>query len=250
MPTLAALPADLASSVDALRADLSAIFGTRLRSLVAYGARLFPPTLTARPVRRLPLNTLALVDALSLDDLQACAARADAWRGAEMAMPLLLSEHEFLRSLDVFPFEYGDIIARHIVVSGHDPFEGMSPPADDLRHACERQAKSHLIHLREGFLETGGRGADLADLVSASAVPFATLVAHVARLRGRDDSSVDALVRGIEDVAGVKRAAARDVLALVPGTRLGNDDGKRIYPDYLATVEALVTYLDAWKQPA
>jgi len=247
MPTLAALPADLVSGLDSLQADLAAIFGTRLRSLVAYGVRLFPATWTAHPGRAIPLNTLALVDACSLDDLQACAARATAWRRAGLAMPLLLSEHEFRRSLDVFPFEYGDIVARHATVSGPDPFEGVVVGPEDLRRACEAQAKGHLIHLREGFIETGAQAGDLSNLVAASSGPFATLIAHVARLRGRDDSSLDALVRGIDDVPGVRRAAVRDVLGLVNVSRVGNDEGKRLYPDYLASVEALVSFLDTWK---
>jgi len=247
MPTLSALPADLAAGLGVLRADLTAIFGTRVKSLVAYGMRLFPATSTSRPAGASPLNTLALVDTCSLDDLQACATRSAGWRRAGLAMPLILSEHEFRRSLDVFPFEYGDIIARHVLVSGTDPFEGVAVPPDDLRRACEAQAKSHLIHLREGFIETGGQAAGIANLVAASSGPFATLLAHVSRLKGRDDSSLDALVHGIDDVAGVRRAAVRDVLAMVNVARVGDDEGKRLYPDYLASVEALVSYLDTWK---
>ena len=58
---------------------------------------------------------------------------------------------------------------------------------EDLRRACETQIKSHLVHLREGFIESGGRPQAIADLVAASAPAFAALLRNVARLNGGDD---------------------------------------------------------------
>ena len=88
-----------------------------------------------------------------------------AWHDAGLATPLLLAAHEFGRSLDAFPLEFGAILADHVVVAGSDPFDGLRVDAADLRRACEVQARSHLLHLREGYLETRGRGDALADLI-------------------------------------------------------------------------------------
>ena len=49
----------------------------------------------------------------------------------------------------------------------------------DVRRACEVQARSHLLHLREGFLETRGRSDALADLIVQSAAAFAALVGSI-----------------------------------------------------------------------
>src|SRR6185295_16401084 len=92
----------------------------------------------------------------------------------------------FERSLDAFPLEFGAIIADHAVVAGRDPFEGLAIEPADLRRACEVQARSHLLHLREGFLETQGRGDAIAVLVVRSAAPFAALLGSLARLQGLD----------------------------------------------------------------
>jgi hypothetical protein len=80
--------------------DLERIFGARLHAVVAYGWQ---------PQDLLP--SLVLVDALSLDDLSACAARTAHWRRAGCATPLVLTPREFSRSLDAFPIEYGEILA-------------------------------------------------------------------------------------------------------------------------------------------
>ena len=54
----------------------------------------------------------------------------------------------------------------------------------DLRRACETQIKSHLVHLREAFIESGGKPGAVASLVKASAPAFTALLRNVARLTG------------------------------------------------------------------
>jgi hypothetical protein len=92
-----------------------------------------------------------------------------AWRRERLATPLILPEDEFRRSLDAFPLEFGEIVRVHERVFGDDPFAGIAVTREDLRRACETQIKSHLLHLREGYLESGGRPEAVAELVAASA---------------------------------------------------------------------------------
>ncbi len=92
----------------------------------------------------------------TFQDLTACAPRTRDWRRAGAAVPLLLSREEFLRTLDVFPVEYGGIIANHQLIAGENMLAGLQVSEADLRRGCELQVKSHLIHLREGYVETGG----------------------------------------------------------------------------------------------
>lgn len=246
MPSLPAVPAELAGAVEALRSDLTGIFGPRLRALVAYGARLFPSPATVPTARKVRLNTLALLDTLRVEDLPVCGARADAWLRSGLRVPLLLGHAEFVRSLDAFPFEYGDIIARHVLVAGEDPFEGLAAAPADLRRSAEQQAHSHLIHLRGGFVEACGRGEAVADLLRASAVPLATLLGHVVRLRGRDDSTLESLAAGVQDVPGVAVQVCRDVLSLVHDPAVADDDARRLFPAYVETVTNLVQWVDRW----
>jgi len=246
MPSLPAVPAELAGAVESLRTDLSGIFGPRLRAIVAYGARLFPSPASVPSARKARLNSLVLLDAVRLEDLQACAGRADAWLRSGLRIPLLLGHTEFVRSLDVFPFEYGDIIARHVLVAGEDPFAGLAALPADLRRSAEQQAKSHLIHLRGGFVEASGRHAEIADVLRASAVPFATLLGHVVRLRGRDDSTLESLAAGVQDIPGVTVQVCRDVLSLVHDPAIADDDARRLFPGYVETVTGLVHWLDQW----
>jgi len=229
-----------------LERDLRDIFGSRLQSFVVYGQH--APTPADHPGHHdaHPLvHALAIVETLTADDLRACAQRVTAWHDEGIATPLLMASHEFARSLDVFPLEFGAIIADHSVVSGPDPFSGLRIEAADLRRACEVQARSHLLHLREGFLETRGRPDALAVLIVDSAAPFAGLLASIARLQGAaaDGSAVRRHAERALDVPG---GIVAEVMRLATVKEISSADAVRIFPDYLDAVERLVKYVDAW----
>src|SRR5262249_17737040 len=158
--------------------DLREVFATRLLSLVAYR--------TAPGVARSDTSTLAVVEGLSVDDLRACSRRVESWHESGLATPLLIAAHEFERSLDAFPYEFGAILADHVVVAGVNPFEGLRVDPADMRRACEIQARGHLLHLREGFLETRDRGDALAELMTRSLAPLTLLIRSLVRLDGGD----------------------------------------------------------------
>lgn len=228
------------SAAAALAADLRNIFSSRLRSLVVYGARIDGDDAA-------PLTCLALVDSIALSDLEACARMASHWERHGLAIPLILPEQEFHQSLDTFPLEYGEIIRAHEVVVGTNPFEGASIAREDLRRACETQIKSHLMHLREGFIESGGQPQAVARLVAASAPAFAALLRNVGRLSGagmvnRSEATL-AGARAAELPAGV----VNDVLTLERQATMPTTDAARLFPDYLAAVEQLARTVDAWR---
>jgi hypothetical protein len=221
-----------------LARDLRAILQERLRALVVFGAHA-----TGSPGADDPVHTLALVQALEFSDLDACAHRAGTWRRRGLAAPVLLPVEEFARSLDAFPLEFGAIIAHHAPVYGRDPFEGLTVHAEDLRRACEVQVRAHLLHLREGYLETGGEPGGIERLVRNSAAPLLTLVTNLAALDGSDGPPE--LGAFVERAAGDAAPALRDVLALAYD-QLPTTDAARLFPAYLAATERLTAYVDRW----
>lgn len=227
-------------AAESLAADLRSIFADRLKSIVAYGSHL-DGDLEA------PLTCLALVTSLGADDLQACASHARRWARSHLATPLLLTEHEFRRSLDAFPLEYGEIIRSHVRVAGDNPFAGLEIAEADLRRACETKIKSHLVHLREGYIESGGRPGRVAELVTASAPGFTALLRNVARLNGVHSSDrADATRQGAR-AAGLPEHVVAAMLALDQKPATAGVDAARLFPEYLAATEQLARTVDAWR---
>lgn len=228
--------------VDRLRSDLGAIFSTRLLSLIVYGSHA-----SGAAARDVPIHTLALVDGLSFADLDACGRVSSRWLADGLAVPLIISRAEFARSLDAFPFEFGAIIDSHSVVHGPDPFEGLSVSDTDFRRACEVDLKGHLLHLREAYIERHGELEGIADLVEASAPALRTLVANVVRLDGRRAPAEASLSAYLARTLGPAHERVLTAVLSLTRSSTGAGDAARLFPDYLAAVEALAAYVDAWK---
>jgi len=227
-------------AADTLTRDLGGIFRGRLLSLVIYGGQVDGDA-TA------PLQGLALVSSLTAADLEACAHLSADWTRAGIGTPLILPDGEFRASLDVFPLEYGEIVRAHTLVHGADPFTGVVISPTDLRLACEAQAKSHLLHLRQGYVQSGGKLPAVARLVAASAPAFAALLRNVGRLTGVQASDRMEATRQGARAAGLPEDTVSAVLALEHPSALPASDPARLFPAYLAAVERLAAVVDQWR---
>jgi len=243
----------LPDAIGALERDLRDVFRERLQSIVAYG-------LHARKERaphdhgvhddegRGLAQTLVVVENIVHDDLRACAVRAASWHEGGLATPLVLAAQEFARSLDVFPLEFGAILADHTIVFGKNPFDGLNVDANDLRRACEVQARSHLLHLREGYIETRGRGDALAVLIVRSAPAFAALLQSIARLQGVTAHDPESAGRHAERTLAVPGGIVSDVVKFASVTEISSADAQRLFPAYLDATTRLVGYVDGWSR--
>jgi hypothetical protein len=244
-PASAPLSARQRDALQALVADLTRVFGSRLRSVVAYGQD-HKTTLDERA------HALALVEQLTTDDLRQLVPNTREWIKRGLAVPLILTHHEFARTLDVFPLEYGDIIASHVVITGTDPFAGIRAADPDRRRACEHAAKSHLIHLREGYLETGGEPSRISRLIADSAPAFRTLLTHIVRL----ERSVEvtgtvgddhALAAEVETIIRVPGSLVDEVLSSVRGVSTIGDPSL-LLTRYIEAMEDIWRFVDGWRR--
>jgi hypothetical protein len=183
-----------------------------------------------------------------VDDFVRLAALASGWERRHLAVPLLLSPGDLARSFDAFPLEFSQILARHVLIMGEDPFAGATIERGDLRRACETQVRSHLLHLREGYLQTGGDPRKVAQLVEGSAVALRALLVNIARLHAVHPRSADALLHFLEQHLAAASAGLRPVVLI--GTRhdsLRGPDVAEILPRYLDSMEQLARLVDEWR---
>jgi hypothetical protein len=217
--------------------DLIEIFGKRLESVVAYG----------RPHAG-PQAILVLASSLTVEDLDDCAARTARWRREGAATPLMVTRDELARSLDAFPIEYSEIIDTARLLHGRNPFDGSGIHAEDVRRACEVQVKSHLLHLRENYLEMGGRSTEIAELVRESSPAFALVLRRLARLDGDAADTHAELDSWAARRIGLDARVVGDVLALSGSGPSSGVDAQRLFPEYLRAVEALARFVDSWRR--
>ena len=243
---------DIPAAVHTLDRDLREVFGGRVQTLAVYGVHTHESERGAaghghghgQPSL---VHTLAVVDSVGSEDLRACASRLESWHDAGLATPLVLAADEFARSLDAFPFEFSAILADHAIVSGRNPFESLRVETADLRRACEVQARGHLLHLRQGYIETRGRGDALAVLIVRSAPAWASLLQNVARLQGLATHDRAAAARHVERALNVT-SGVEHIVSLVGVKEISTADALRLFPAYLDAAERLTKHVDQWRE--
>jgi hypothetical protein len=216
-------------ALDDLAADFARIFGVRFEALVAY----------TEP------HAVAFVTTLTAGDLDACGALADTWHRHGLRTPLVMTADEFRHSLDAFPLEYQAILDAHVVIAGTPPFTGVAINQQDVRRACEAQARGFLIHLRQGWIDAAGHHDRLAACLAASASPLRNLLTNSARLQARPGSPGD-LPAFARDVVRMPADLVTAVLALEHAP----DRALSLVPrmgEYLAACERLWEFVDAWR---
>jgi len=211
-------------------ADLRRVFGDRYVALVASG----------------PGAAAAFVAAIRADDLDALGSLAETWHRDGLPTPLVMTPDEFRRSLDTFPGEYQALIDHHVVIDGTSPLAGAAVSPDDLRRACEAQARGHLIHLRQGWIEAGAHHHGQADLLVRSAAPLRQLLMNLARLQGESPGDDAALAGFAQRVAGMPESLVVAILSLTHAPHRAHTLLPRL-PEYLAASEGLWAFIDAWR---
>jgi len=194
---------------------------------------------------------MALVDTLAFRDLVACLPFTESWQQRGAAVPLLLTGRELQRTIDIFPLEYAGILADYTVVRGTDPLRGVAIPVEDVRRACEAQAKSYLIHLRESFLESHAETTRVARVIVASAAPLRTLLTNIARLPDGGlpqpvHLSDEALANMAEQRMQVPAALVHEVLQTSAHGHSAITDPTHLLARYVDAAEKIWAYVDRW----
>ena len=135
------------------------------------------------------------------------------------------------------------------MIGDDDPFDSATVDVADRRRACELQAKSHLIHLRESYLESGGDARVISSLIAASSEGFRRLLVNLVLLAAPEGTEgLDDLPRTAEQHFSVPADLTREVLAAA-GTRPSTiADPTALLARYVSAVERLWEFVDAWKR--
>ena len=190
-----------------------------------------------------PGAAVAFVNSIAPDDLAALGSLTESWRREGAAVPVVMTPDEFRRSLDTFPAEYQALLDNHVVIDGTSPLEGVTIARDDLRRACEAQARGHL---RQGWIESAAHHHGLADLIARSSAPLRQLLRNLARLHGESPADTAALAAFAERTAGMPASLVSSILDLEHAPHRGHTLVDRL-PEYLAASERLWAVIDAWR---
>ncbi len=154
------LPDSLSAGLARYTATVARLAGERLVSVVIFGTVLTPDWRAPRPIHHAIVTT---TDDLPLVIELGRGLRSEA-RKLGLAAPLLLTPELIRTSLDTFPLEWLEIGTCHEVLTGSDPFMGLTCEREPIRLQCEREGTTLAMTLRQRVLRLGGLRVPLDDL--------------------------------------------------------------------------------------
>lgn len=234
-------------TLDELVTQLRSAYGAPLRSVVLYGSAVAGEHMKNHPAARSDYNVLVITDEVPMARLREISAALRAWREGGNPAPRTFTTAEWRSSADVFPMEYADLIERHRVLYGDDPFPGIAVDARDLRLQVEREALGVLLRLRQGVLLAGVDAGEQLKLMAASLSALMIVFRGVLRLHGHSaPQDYVELSRAVARDAGIDATPIEDVVHEVRGDRrIPKDRAADVLAGYLRATEAVARYVDA-----
>jgi hypothetical protein len=187
------------------------------------------------------VNSVFVLNEMDLKFLELLAPLGKKYGKHKVAAPLIMTPEYIKGSLDVFPIEFLNFRLIHKTVHGGDIFKDIEINLNDLRHQCERELKSKLIWLRQGYISSQGDRKLLTEGFVNSISGYIPLFRGIITLLGKEPPIKQAdVVRSLSEAAGVNT----DVFAKVLNEKHDKvkhsiDELNTIFEDYYAATEAL-----------
>jgi predicted nucleotidyltransferase len=212
---VADLPATVGRVLDEFVQAARAELGAALHAIVLFGSA---AENRIRPTSDVNVAVvLAAFERTGIERLRPTLERAHAAIGLEV---LWLLEPEVTAAAEAFAVKFGDIIRRHRVLHGPDPFAGLAIARQATIARLRQVLLNQLLRLRASYAVDGGREERLALRIADAAGPLRVSAAEILELEGGPVLPPrDALARVVEDWNAPDRAAVLAAMSAARETR-------------------------------
>ena len=240
------LPDEIQKLLQTYVKDVKGVFGEQLEGMLLYGSAVRGEFLPGRS----NLNILLLVSSYDSAVLKQYSALHRQWGKEQIVVPLFLTEEELRMSAAVFPLEFLEIQEHHRVLGGRDPFIGFHLKADRLREAVVQGLMSHLLRLRQRYVEGGGSDEATTILLPLSITSNLPLLRGVQRLLGRPVlTHSDAVIKDVAEQLNLDLQGLLDALLLKRGQiSPGPREVPRLFDRYLQAATLLARAVELLPQ--
>jgi predicted nucleotidyltransferase len=208
---LEGLPDNVSSMIEPFIMDILSGYRDNIHSIYIVGSSLTPDF----SPKRSDINSVVVLNDMDLGFVEFVASLGKKYRKRNIAAPLIMTPHYIHNSLDVFPVEFLDLQLIHKSVYGEDILSGLKISRDHLRLQCEREVKSKLIWLRQGYISSLGDRRLLSERLSESITGYMPLFRAIIYLLGKEPplSRRDVVVT-LQELTGVETGIFERMLLL------------------------------------
>ena len=235
---------ELQQTVQLLCQNLSEKLDSNLVSLTLVGSAVTDDFVAGKS----DLNSVLVVNAIDASVLSVLAAMGRPMGRKRLRAPLLMTPAYIERSCDVFAVEWLDYQAFHQTVHGDDPFVSLAFEPEHVRLQCEKQFKSVLINLRQGYISSAEKNDVIERLIVGAAKELLIYLRAMLWLEGVDRSG------GYQETCdGIQRCFSLDMNPLKTAfdfryKKLPYHSGqiKPLFTDAYQAIESLSKLTDEW----
>lgn len=150
---------DIQKPLSVLSEKLVEKFPSQLKSITVTGSVLTEDYVPSKS----GINTVLVFDDDGIEIVEALSDLSKILDKYKFDVPLIMTEEHIESSQDVFGVEYLDFQLNHKTIYGKSPFTKLNIQKSDVRLQCERELKSSLIRLRQGFITSKLESALIRD---------------------------------------------------------------------------------------
>lgn len=196
------------------------------------------------------VNSIFVLKEMDLKLLELLAPLGKKYGKNRVAAPLIMTPEYITSSLDVFPVEFLNFKLIHTTVFGDDILENIEIKKTDLRHQCEREIKTKLIWLRQGYISSMGNKKMLTQGFADSISGYIPLFRGIIFLLDKQPPiRQDEVLKTLAEVSEINTGVFTKVLKEKrEKIKLGIDDLNTIFEDYYAVTEKLGKIVDGIKE--
>lgn len=187
------------------------------------------------------VNSVIVLKKMDLKFLELIAPLGKKYGKHKVSAPLIMTPEYIRTSLDVFPIEFMNFKLVHSTVFGEDIFKDIEVNRMDLRHQCERDLKSKLIWLRQGYISSRGDRKMLTEGFVNSITEYMPLFRGIIALFGKEPPVMQSdVITALSEAANIDTEIFGKVLKETHGkTKLPIEALNTIFEDYYAVTEKL-----------
>jgi predicted nucleotidyltransferase len=195
------------------------------------------------------INSVFVLEKMDLKFIELLAPLGKRYKKKGIAAPLIMTPEYINNSLDVFPIEFLDFKHIHETLYGKDILNDIDIKMDDLRHQCERDVKSKLIGLRQGYISSQGDKKLLIERFSASINGYMSLFRGIIFLMGKQMpiKKYD-VISTLSLSTGVNKDIFKKVIDIKKGTlKPKTDELDTVFEEYYEVTEKIGHLIDEHK---
>ncbi|MGZ3240626.1 MAG: nucleotidyltransferase domain-containing protein [Burkholderiaceae bacterium] len=224
------LPKEVQQSLDIYVNSAKEAFGNDLVSIVLFGS-----AATGELRATSDVNLLLVLKRFQQDSADRMREPTRLAYAAIELNAMFLLEHEVAAAVDAFAVKFSDIISRHRVLVGVDPFANLSVSRDALLRRVKQVLLNLQLRLRERYVALSLREEQLAHLIADAAPPLRSSAASILQLEGHGELPAKLALQRIID-----ELAKPELIDAVNNMSIARNDGKLAPGVSVPTLMALI----------